>query len=83
MGIRLGRSYLKIEHEFVVTVGPADLRFEIRFAGGVVNKEKAIPVQWMYAPDNVGGKERPAGGDEGGGEGDDEVDWQRGLVLYE
>jgi hypothetical protein len=87
MGFRVGRSYLKIEHEFVVSVGPADLKFEIKFAGEVINKA-AIPVQWMYIPNGGVGRGGPTGrdegeasGDEGESGGDDEVGWQRGLVL--
>ncbi|KAI9760223.1 MAG: hypothetical protein M1840_002585 [Geoglossum simile] len=90
MGFRVGKSYLKIEHEFVVSVGPADLKFEIRFAGEVINKA-AIPVQWMYIPSGgVGRGGTTTSGDEGetsedeeaeSGGGGDEVGWQRGLVL--
>ncbi|KAH0545477.1 hypothetical protein FGG08_000478 [Glutinoglossum americanum] len=49
------KSYLKIDHEVSVSVGPADLKFEILIDGESVNK-KGVPARWMYTWDDERGR---------------------------
>ncbi|KAH0566005.1 hypothetical protein GP486_000596 [Trichoglossum hirsutum] len=47
------KTYLKIDHEVTITLGPAGLSFRIRFGGTVWDEENALPVEWMYSQDAV------------------------------
>ncbi|KAI9780171.1 MAG: hypothetical protein M1839_007008 [Geoglossum umbratile] len=48
---RFGKKYLKIDHEVVINIGPADLSFEMRFDNKTWNDKKVVPVEWMPEQD--------------------------------
>lgn len=45
----LKKHYLRIEYEIRVTIGPADIRFELWFDDQKLSRDESITVEWMPA----------------------------------
>ncbi|KAF2177496.1 hypothetical protein K469DRAFT_358573 [Zopfia rhizophila CBS 207.26] len=45
-----GKHYFKVEYQVKVIIGPADIRFELWFAGQKLSRDEPIKVEWIPAP---------------------------------